>query len=231
MTTTLITGANKGLGFETARQLVAIGHTVYLTARDASLGQAAADALGARFVQLDVTDEASADKAAALVGEEVGSLDVLVNNAGIAGGHVPTADAGAGDMRRVYETNVFGVVTVTHAFLSLLAASDHPIVVNVTSGLGSTAVITDPSRFEYTINGLAYPSSKAALNMLTVQYAKAFPAMRINMVDPGYTATDLNAHRGTQTVAEGVEAIVAMATIGPDGPTGTFTDRYGVVPW
>jgi NAD(P)-dependent dehydrogenase (short-subunit alcohol dehydrogenase family) len=231
MTTTLITGANKGLGYETARQLLGLGHTVYLAARDATLGQAAADRLGGRFVQLDVTDPASVDKAAALVRDEVGSLDVLVNNAGIAGGMVPAADTTADDLRRVYDTNVFGVVTVTHAFLPLLQASDNPVVVNVSSGLGSNDVITDPSRVEFTIKGLAYPSSKAALTMVTTQYAKNFPALRINAVDPGYTATDLNSHRGPQTVAEGAEAIVTMATIGPDGPTGTFTDRHGRVPW
>ena len=110
MTTTLITGANKGLGYETARQLIDLGHTVYVAARDATLGQAAADTLGGRFVQLDVTDRASVEKAAALLRDEVGSLDVLVNNAGIGGGMVPAADTTADTLRRVYETNVFGVV-------------------------------------------------------------------------------------------------------------------------
>ncbi len=230
MTTTLITGSNKGLGYETARQLLALGHTVYVAARDAERGQAAADSLGARFVQLDVTDEASVDKAAALV-RDAGGLDVLVNNAGIIGSRTSAADTTAADLREVYETNVFGIVTVTRAFLPLLLASDAPVVVNVTSGLGSQAVTHDESRIEFSIPALAYPSSKAALNMLTAQYAKNFPSIRVNMVDPGYTATDLNGNSGHQTVAEGVEAIVAMATIGPDGPTGTFTDRHGAVAW
>jgi NAD(P)-dependent dehydrogenase (short-subunit alcohol dehydrogenase family) len=104
-------------------------------------------------------------------------------------------------------------------------------VVNVSSGLGSMTITTDPARFEYTLNGLAYPSSKAAVNMLTSQYAKSFPTFRVNAVDPGYTATDLNSHRGTQSVQQGTDAIVAMATIGKDGPTGTFTDRNGTAPW
>jgi NAD(P)-dependent dehydrogenase (short-subunit alcohol dehydrogenase family) len=231
MTTTLITGANKGLGYETAKKLVGLGHTVYVAARDAERGKAAADELGARFVQLDVTDAASADKAAALVLDEAGSLDVLVNNAGVAGGFVAAGETTAENLRSVYETNVFGVVTATHAFLPLLERSDHPVIVNVSSGLGSMSVTTDPDRFESTLTSLAYPSSKAALNMITSQYAKSHPGMRINMVDPGYTSTDLNGHRGTQTVAEGAEAIVAMATIGRDGPTGTFTDRHGPVAW
>jgi NAD(P)-dependent dehydrogenase (short-subunit alcohol dehydrogenase family) len=104
-------------------------------------------------------------------------------------------------------------------------------VVNVSSGLGSLAVTNDPGRFESTLLGLAYPSSKAALNMLTSQYAKAYPAIRINAVDPSYTATDLNEHRGTQTVEEGTEIIVRMATIGADGPTGGYFDASGTVPW
>jgi NAD(P)-dependent dehydrogenase (short-subunit alcohol dehydrogenase family) len=231
MTTTLITGANKGLGREAARRLLDLGHDVYIGARDRELGQAAADVLGARFIQLDVTDESSVTAAADQFAAEVGSLDVLVNNAGIAGGFIPAAETTAAHLRTVYETNVLGMVTVLHAFLPLLEKSANPVVVNVSSGLGSLAITTDPSRHEYTLTGIAYPSSKAAVNMVTSQYAKAFPRMRINCVDPGYTGTDLNAHRGTQTVQEGTDAIVAMATIGPDGPTGTFSDRNGPAPW
>ena len=134
-------------------------------------------------------------------------------------------------MRAVYETNVFGVVRVTHAFLPLLAASSAPVIVMVSSGLGSLAIATDPSRFESTLVSVSYPSSKSALNMVTIQYAKAFPAMRINTVDPGYTATDFNQHRGTQTVGEGAEIIVPMASIGPDGPTGGYFCAAGPVPW
>lgn len=230
--TTLITGANKGLGRETARRLLAEGHEVWLAARDRSLGQVAADELGARFVQLDVTNEDSVIAAVALVAAATdGRLDVLVNNAGIAGGRKHAGEVTADDVRSVFETNVFGVVRVTHAFLPLLARSDSPVIVNVSSGMGSIAVTTDPERFESTLIGIAYPASKTALNMLTTQYAKAFPQIRINAVDPGYTATDLNRHNGTQSVEEGTDAIVAMAKLDPSGPTGTFVDRRGVVAW
>ena len=231
MTTTLITGANKGLGYESARRLLEAGHLVYVSARDPERGRQSAETLGARFVRLDVTDDDSVAAAVAVIGAEVGSLDVLVNNAGVAGGFLAAADTTAGEVHRVYETNVLGVVRVTHAFLPLLGLSEHPVVVNVSSGLGSMAITTDPTRFEHSLTGLAYPSSKAAVNMLTSQYAKAFPHMRVNAVDPGYTSTDLNGHRGTQTVEQGAEAIVAMALVGPDGPTGSFTDRHGSAPW
>lgn len=230
--TTLITGANKGLGRETARRLLADGHEVWLAARDPSLGHAVADELGARFVQLDVTDEDSVSAAAALVAAATGGrLDVLINNAGIAGARKPAGEVTAGDVRSVFETNVFGVVRVTRAFLPLLERSDSPVIVNVSSGMGSIAVTTDPERFESTLIGIAYPASKTAVNMLTTQYAKAFPQIRINAVDPGYTATDLNRHNGTQSVEEGTDAIVAMANLDPSGPTGTFVDRNGVLAW
>jgi NAD(P)-dependent dehydrogenase (short-subunit alcohol dehydrogenase family) len=231
MTTTLITGANKGLGHETARRLLAKGHTVWAAGRDPERGAAAAVALGAQFVQLDVTDDASVAAAVATIEREHGALDVLVNNAGISGGRTPVPAVTADDLRLVYETNVFGPVRVIQAFAPLLLRSVRPVVVNVSSGMGSLAVTTDPARIESTINGLAYPSSKTALNMLTSQYAKAYPQMRINAVDPGYTATDLNDHSGPQSVEEGAEAIVRAACIAPDGPTGAFLDARGHVPW
>jgi NAD(P)-dependent dehydrogenase (short-subunit alcohol dehydrogenase family) len=231
MTITLITGANKGLGYQTARRLIENGHTVYLGARDPERGAAAASELNAELLLIDVTDEESVAAAAARLEAEHGHLDVLVNNAGVPGRHRPPAETTAASMLAVYDTNVFGVVRVTHAMLPLLERSAAPVVVNVSSGMGSLGVTTDPERFESTLVSLPYPSSKAAVNMLTSQYAKAFPKMRINAVDPGYTATDLNGHRGTQTVEEGAQIIVQMALIGPDGPTGTFTDSRGVVPW
>lgn len=227
MTTTLITGSNKGLGREAARRLLAQGHDVWVAARDPQAGEEAAADLGARFVQLDVTDDDSVAAAVATVG----ALDVLVNNAGISGTAKPAPEVTADDLRDVYETNVFGPVRVLHAFLPLLLASDNGVVVNVASGLGSQAATHDPDRVEYDVVAPAYCSSKSALVMLTTQYAKALPALRINVVDPGYTATDLNGHTGTQTVTEGTDVIVAMAGIGPDGPSGTFTDRDGSVPW
>jgi NAD(P)-dependent dehydrogenase (short-subunit alcohol dehydrogenase family) len=230
MTTTLITGANKGLGYEAARRLLDQGHDVWMAARDSERGRRAADELGARFVQLDVTEDESVQRAAETVRAQTG-LDVLVNNAGIAGGFKPAAEVTAADVQRVLETNVVGIVRVTAAFLPLLAGSDCPVIVNVSSGMGSLAVTTDPARLESTLIGIAYPASKSAVNMLTTQYAKAFPEMRINAVDPGYTATDLNGHRGTQTVTEGTEAIVAMASIDRTGPTGAFVDAHGRVPW
>ena len=135
------------------------------------------------------------------------------------------------DVARVFETNVYGIVRVTRAFQPALERSGHPVIVNVSSGMGSIAVTSDPERVESTIVSLPYPTSKTAVNMLTTQYAKAYPRIRINAVDPGYTATEFNGHRGHQTVTEGTDAIVAMAGLGPDGPTGTFVDRRGPVPW
>jgi NAD(P)-dependent dehydrogenase (short-subunit alcohol dehydrogenase family) len=227
MTKILITGANRGLGYEAARRLIEAGNDVWIGARDASRGRAAAEELGAQFVELDVTDDASVAAAA----ETVGELDVLINNAGISGGRVPVPEVAPEDIARVFETNVYGLVRVTRAFLPALERSDNPVIVNVSSGMGSFAITGDPERVESTIVSLPYPASKSAVTMLTTQYAKAFPEIRVNAVDPGYTATDFNGHSGPQTVTEGTDAIVAMATIGADGPTGTFTDRAGAVPW
>jgi NAD(P)-dependent dehydrogenase (short-subunit alcohol dehydrogenase family) len=231
MRTTLITGANKGLGRETARRLVAEGHDVWLGVRDPERGRAAADELGARYVALDVTDDESVRAAAERLELEIGHLDVLINNAGIPGGFRPPAETTADHMRAVYETNVFGLVRVTHAMLPLLRRSPAPVIVNVSSGMGSLSITTDPGRLESTLHGLPYPSSKSAVNMITSQYAKSLPGIRINAVDPGYTATDLNGNRGTQPVEVGAEVIVEMALIGPDGPTGTYRDRAGTIPW
>ncbi|MGW2130205.1 SDR family NAD(P)-dependent oxidoreductase [Streptomyces coelicoflavus] len=235
MTTTLITGANKGLGFETARRLVAAGHTVYAAARDPERGRRAAAELGARPLVLDVTDDASVAAAVRTVAAD-GGLDVLVNNAGIEerGEHntVTGADGTtAGLLRTVFETNVFGPVRVMHAFLPLLRRSAAPVVVNVSSGLASLTGLGSPGSPGYGYPGLAYPASKTAVNALTVQYAKAFPGMRINAVEPGFTATDLNGNTGTQTVAVGAEVIVRTARLGPDGPTGGFFDAAGPLPW
>jgi NAD(P)-dependent dehydrogenase (short-subunit alcohol dehydrogenase family) len=235
MITTLITGANKGLGHEAARQLIAAGHTVYVGARDAERGRRAAERLGARFVQLDVTDDASVAAAAKAI-EADGGLDVLVNNAGIEGrtpdnGVIGAADETAEHMGELFDTNVFGLVRMLHAFLPLLRASAAPVVVNLSSGLSRTADLADPAGPVHFYPGVAYPASKTAVNMVTVQYAKAFPGIKINAVDPGYTATDLNGGTGTQTVEQGAQIIVKMAQIGPDGPTGGYFHAGGPLAW
>ena len=236
MTTTLITGANKGLGFETARQLIAAGHTVYVGSRDAERGRRAAERLGARTVQLDVTDDASVQAAAKTV-EADGGLDVLVNNAGIAPEwHGPDDVVGAADvtadlMRQTFDTNVFGTVRVLHAFLPLLRRSATPVVVNVSSNLGSLTRMATRGGRGHGYPGVAYPASKSAVNMITVQFAKAFPEVRINSVEPGFTSTDLNGGNGFQTVEQGAEIIVRMARTGPDGPTGGYFATDGDLPW
>jgi len=231
MPVTLITGANKGLGLETARRLLHLGHTVIIGARNTELGQQAADQLGARFVHLDVTDDASVARAAQDIEQHEGRLDVLINNAGIAGPHREAAQLTGADAAEVFGTNVVGIVRVTHAFLPLLQRAAHPLVVNVSSGLGSFAITHDTSRIEGQVIAPLYTASKAAVTMLTTQYAKAFPEIRFNAVDPGYTATDLNGHGGPQTVTEGTEAIVALATEGPEAGTGRFIDRFGPLAW
>jgi NAD(P)-dependent dehydrogenase (short-subunit alcohol dehydrogenase family) len=226
-----ITGANKGLGHEAARRLIGLGHTVLVGARDASRGAAAADSLGARFVQIDVTDDASVAEAASDVAAREGRVDVLVNNAGITGGRADADTLTGADALRVFDTNVAGVVRVTTAFLPLLRRSTDPAIVNVSSGMGSQAFTHDPARVESTVVAPLYCASKSALTMLTTQYAKALPGIRVNAVDPGYTATDLNANRGTQTVTEGTDAIVALATEGPGAGSGRFVDREGEIGW
>jgi NAD(P)-dependent dehydrogenase (short-subunit alcohol dehydrogenase family) len=237
MTTTLITGANKGLGFETARRLLAAGHTVYLGSRDAERGRQAAERLGpgARTVHLDVTDDASVAAAVKAV-EADGGLDVLINNAGIEQRGEGNAVIGAEDttadvMQRIFETNVFGMVRVTHAFLPLLKQSAAPVIVNVSSGLASLAGATAAGTPTQAYPGVAYPASKTAVNMITVKYANALPAMRINAVEPGFTKTDLNGNTGIQTVEQGAEIIVRMAQVAPDGPTGGYFGAEGPLPW
>ncbi|GAB1332087.1 SDR family NAD(P)-dependent oxidoreductase [Streptomyces sennicomposti] len=230
MTITLITGGNRGLGHEIARRLVQAGQTVWIGARDAGNGRKAADRLGAGFVQLDVTDDASVGAAVETLRARAGHLDILVNNAGILGEVTAPEDMTADQIRHVYETNVFGLVRVTHAFLPLLRKAAAPSVVNVTSGLGSFTLTQDPERVESQYPLAAYGSSKSAVTMLTMQYARTIPDVRFNAVDPGQTATEFTGHIG-QSVEGGAEAAVRIATLGPDTPTGTVTDRAGALPW
>ena len=228
MTVTLVTGANKGLGRETARRLIKEGHTVYIGARSVERGQAAASELGGQFVQLDVTDDASVQAAMRVIEEREGHLDVLVNNAGISA----SANVSGPVALKVFDTNVIGVIRVTQAALPLLRKSDNPVVVNVSSALGSFWAVTNPERRQFHYPAIIYGSSKAAVSMLTVQYAKALPEIKFNAVEPGFTATDLTPVSGAgQPVEKGAEVIVRMATIGKDGPTSTFQEGESELPW
>ena len=228
MTVTLITGANKGLGYETARQLIERGHTVYLGARNVERGEAAASELGGQFVQLDVTDDSSVETALGVIAEHEGHLDVLVNNAGIS----TTADVTGPIALTVFDTNAIGLIRVTQAALPLLEQSENPVVVNVSSALGSFWAVTNPERRQFHFPSIVYGSSKAAVSMLTVQYAKTFPGIKFNAVEPGFTATDLTPFSGAgQPVEKGAEVIVRLATIGKDGPTGSFQESEGELAW
>lgn len=222
MTTTLITGANRSLGLETTRRLIEAGHTVYAGMRDPASGDAARE-LGARVVQIDVTDSTSVEAAVAQLPE----LDVLVNNAGILGTSFGVDDLDADAMTSVLETNVVGIVRVTQAALPLLRRSANPVIVNVASGVGWPRYLITAGHDEFPVKAVPYAASKAAVVALTVQYAKNLPGMRVNASDPGYTATDFNRRSGHQTVTEGTDATVALATLGPDGPTGQFHSRTG----
>ncbi|WIB75926.1 SDR family NAD(P)-dependent oxidoreductase [Curtobacterium sp. MCPF17_002] len=224
MTTTLITGANRSLGLETVRRLVEAGHTVYAGMRDPSRGDDAR-ALGAHVVQLDVTDQQSIERAVATIPE----LDVLVNNAGVLGTSFGVDDLDAAAIAAVLDTNVTGVVRVTQAALPLLRESANPVIVNVASGVGFPRWLSTPGRDEFPVPAIPYAASKAALIALTVQYAKNLPTFRVNASDPGYTATEFNGFGGHQTVSEGTDATVALATLGTYGPTGEFHDREGRV--
>ncbi|BBE22210.1 short-chain dehydrogenase [Arthrobacter sp. MN05-02] len=222
MTTTLITGANKSLGLETTRRLIEAGHTVYAGMRNLANGDAV-QALGAHPVQLDVTDQQSVDNALGSLPE----LDVLVNNAGILGTSFGVDDLTTEAMHSVLDTNVLGIVRVTQAALPLLRKSSHPVIVNVSSGVGWPRFLSTEGHDEFPVPAIPYAASKAAVIALTVQYAKNLPSFRINASDPGYTATDFNDHGGHQTVTEGTDATVNLALLGTDGPTGEFHNRHG----
>jgi NAD(P)-dependent dehydrogenase (short-subunit alcohol dehydrogenase family) len=249
-TTALITGANKGIGFATAQLLSARGITALLGARDAERGQQAERTLheegaaGARYVPLDVTDEKSAAQAAAWIEAEYGQLGILVNNAGIARGDRRGApsETTLGTLREVFETNVFGVVTVTNAMLPLLHRAPAARIVNVSSEVGSITSMMNPDSPLWPMASVPYPASKAALNMVTAMYAKelAGTPVKVNAANPGYCATDLNGHTGFRTAQQGAEVCVHLATLPADGPTGQLwghlwaagdAEQDGVLPW
>jgi NAD(P)-dependent dehydrogenase (short-subunit alcohol dehydrogenase family) len=235
----LVTGANKGIGFEIARQLGGQGMFTVVGSRDEERGLAAAAALTAQglsaaAVAIDVTDDASISRAAKEIGQRYGHLDVLVNNAGITGSfRGAPSEVTPDQLRQVYDTNVFGAVAVTNAMLPLLRRSPAGRIVNMSSGLGSLAQSSDPGSEFGSYNLITYQSSKTALNAVTVGYAKELreTPIKVNAADPGFTATDLNNHRGYRTVEQAAVIAVRLATLGADGPTGTFQDENGPVPW
>lgn len=230
---TLITGGNKGLGYEAAKELKAKGYKVYIGSRNEERGQKASNELGVDYEQLDVSDDESVQRAFKTLSEKEGRVDVLINNAGISGGFAKVADITVEDVEKVYNTNVFGIVRMMNTFIPLLEQSQQPVVVNVSSGLGSFGMVTNPDKAESKVNSLAYCSSKSAVTMLTLQYSKGLPHMQINAADPGSTNTDLvgDFSNNSKPASEGVKPIVELATINADGPTGTFIDGDGPMPW
>lgn len=231
MKTALITGANKSIGFETARQLLKKGYFIYLGSRDKARGEEAVARLNAEGltqvepVEIDVSNSVSIGKARQTVGSKMTSLDLLINNAGISGGfpQMPTTIDMA-VIREVFDTNFFGAIATTQIFLDLLRKSPTPVIVNVTSGLASLTLHSDPSWMYYAVKGGAYGPSKTALNAYTVALAYELreTPFRINAIDPGYTATDFNHHRGPGSVEDAAAFVVKYAVIGSDGPTGRF---------
>lgn len=240
MKTALVTGANKGIGFEVVRQLAKKGFFVYLGSRNLESGLSAVEKLKAdgleniEAVQLDVTDQQSVDIARKAMGEKIDILDVLVNNAGISGGFPQSAlDATIDQFRMVYETNVFGVVRVTNAFIDLLKTSLEPRIVNVSTAMASLTLSAAPSDNPYHNKVSVYQSSKSALNMYTITLADELrnTSFKVNMVCPGYTKTDFTGYQGTSTVQEAGGRIAKYALIGQDGPTGKYiSEEYFTEP-
>lgn len=241
----LITGANKGIGFETARQLLQQGFYVYLGCRDTGKGAEAAERLKAEglyrteAIQLDVTDENSVKAARQAIGQRTAVLDVLINNAGINGGMPYTAlEAGAAQFAAVFDTNVLGVARVTQAFIDMLGRSSAPRIVNVSSSVGSLSLQSNPGWPAYTYAKYAvYASSKAAMNMYTVHLAFELrnTAFKVNAVCPGYTSTDFTGNNGGET-GLAAQRIIKYALLDADGPSGRFFSEEtnpdtGEIPW
>jgi len=245
MKTVLITGANKGIGFETAHQLAQLGYHVYLGSRNLANGQRAAAQLhdeglsAVEAIQLDVTSADSVLAARAEIGRKTEVLDALVNNAAITGG-MPQAALGAtvAAFQEVFATNVFGVAQVTQAFIDLLRRAPQPRIVNVGSSGASLTLTSDPTWKYFHHKAAVYPASKAALHMYTIvlAYELRDTPFKVNAVDPGFTATDLNNYRGTGTVEEAATRLVKYVLVGDDGPSGRFiseenTPVTGEIPW
>lgn len=235
----LVTGANKGIGFEVARQLARRGDTVLVGARNEGRGREAeaklkAEGFDAHFVHLDLEDALTHQRAAKLIEEKFGKLDVLVNNAGIAlDANFKASTVPQELLRKTFDTNFFGVIAVTQALLPLLKKSRAGRIVNVSSGLASLTNHGDPAWEFYEVKLLAYNSSKTALNAFTVTLAHELKdtKIKVNSADPGFTATDLNGHSGYKTVEQGASVIVELAILPDDGATGRFFDDNGLLPW
>ena len=240
-----VTGANKSIGFETAKQLLQLGYHVFLGSRTEEKGREAVTQLqsegfeNVEFIKIDVTVSDSVNAAREEIGKRTEILDVLINNAGISGGMDQSAStADIKILKEVFETNFFGLINVTQTFLDLLKKSAEPRIVNVTSGLGSLTLHTDPNWKYYPVKLIAYNSSKAALNMFTITLAYELRDLpfKINSVDPGYTATDFNQHRGPGNVQDAASRVVKAATLDESGATGQFfsddnNSQTGISPW
>ncbi len=235
----LVTGANKGIGFEVARTLAKSGITVLLAARNPARGEAAvaklrADNLDVRFVELDLDRVETFAATAALIASDYGYLDILINNAGIAD-HAdgPPSTASMEAVERIFHVNFFQTLALTQALLPLLRKAPSARIVNVSSGLGSLTLHSDPNWAYAAIKAIGYCGSKAALNMFTVQLAWELrdTPIKVNSADPGYTATDLNHNSGHQTLEQGAAETVRLALLPDDGPSGTFSNSEGCEPW
>ncbi|MWB94329.1 SDR family NAD(P)-dependent oxidoreductase [Flavobacterium sp. GA093] len=244
MKSVLITGANRSIGLETAKQLSEKGLFVYLGSRSLENGKAVVKELNEngfqniKAIQIDVTNPDSVLEAKNTIEKEQGKLDILINNAGILGVNPqPASDTAIENIQEIFETNFFGVIRVTQQFLELLKKSDSPIISNITSGLASLTLHSDPDWKYYAVKTAGYGTSKAALNAYTIALAHELKdTFRVNVIDPGYTATDFNHHSGPGTIASAATFIIKHTLTDENGPTGKFfsndiEDESGISPW